>query len=261
MLWAGLAGPASACGAAAAACATATGDYLLRLPGGGPVRGTVLFLHGHGGSAAQMMADPALAAPLASRGYALAAAEGMPRQGGAGHGWAFRGGGARDDAAYLAEVMEDLAARHGLPRGNILLAGFSSGGFMTSYLACSDPQAARGFAPVAGGFWRPLPADCAGPVRLLHVHGWSDGVVPLEGRRLGSGAMQGDIFAGMEIWRRANRCAAMAPGEVSAQDGLWRRSWRDCAPEAALDLVLHPGGHVLPPGWAALALDWFEALP
>jgi hypothetical protein len=23
--------------------------------------------------------------------------------------------------------------------------------------------------------------------------------------------------------------------------------------------VLHPGGHEVPAGWAALALDWFEA--
>ncbi|WP_108257571.1 alpha/beta hydrolase family esterase [Mangrovicoccus ximenensis] len=128
---------------------------------------------------------------------------------GGGNSWAFRGGG-RDEPGYFAELFGLLETRHGLPRGRILMAGFSAGGFMTSYLACAEPGIVRGFAPVSGGFWRPLPEACAGPVRLFHTHGWGDMTVPLEGRYLRNGTLaQGDIFAGLELWRQANACAAM----------------------------------------------------
>ena len=39
---------------------------------------------------------------------------------------------------------------------------------------------------------------------------------------------------------------------------FWRRAWDQCASGTALALVLHPGGHEVPAGWAAL--DWFEAV-
>lgn len=39
------------------------------------------------------------------------------------------------------------------------------------------------------------------------------------------------------------------------------RSWSECADGSRLALVLHPGGHMIPPGWGALALDWFEGGP
>ena len=41
---------------------------------------------------------------------------------------------------------------------------------------------AAAYAPVAGSFWRPHPdmEACAGPVDLLHTHGWRDKTVPLD---------------------------------------------------------------------------------
>ena len=133
---------------------------------------------------------------------------------------------------------------------------------MVTYLACEAPESFAAYAPVSGGFWRPHPAGCAGPVRLLHTHGWSDTTVPLEGRFLGGGRFQqGDIFAGLEIWRAANRCPDQRPDAHAATGPFWRRSWTGCAPGSALELALFPGGHTVPEGWADLALDWFEALP
>ncbi|WP_240722845.1 polyhydroxybutyrate depolymerase [Poseidonocella sp. HB161398] len=251
--------PAFACGGTEF-CATSTGRYLLSLPDG-PPQGAVVFLHGHGGSAEGSMRNREMAEAVLGRGYALAAAEGMPRGRGNGNSWAFRGGG-RDEPGYFAELFTQLAERHGVPRDRILMAGFSAGGFMTSYLACAEPGIARGFAPVSGGFWRPMPESCAGPVRLFHTHGWSDRTVPLEGRYLGNaGAAQGDIFAGMELWRQANGCDAMRPDQITAEGPFWRRSWTGCTPGSSLEFALFPGGHMVPPGWAGMVLDWFEALP
>ncbi|WP_172331318.1 PHB depolymerase family esterase [Mangrovicoccus sp. HB161399] len=252
--------PALACGTAEAPCETSTGRYLIRLPDG-TAKGTVVFLHGHGGSAEGTMANGAMVRAVLARGYALAAPEGMPRGGGMGNAWAFRGGG-RDEPAYFAELFDLLDSRHGLPRDNILMAGFSAGGFMTSYVACARPQIVRAFAPVSGGFWRPMPEACAGPVRLFHAHGWTDMTVPLEGRFLRNGTLaQGDIFAGLEIWRQANGCTSMRPDAASAEGPFWRRSWTGCTPGSSLEFALFPGGHMVPEGWVGMVLDWFEALP
>jgi polyhydroxybutyrate depolymerase len=83
--------------------------------------------------------------------------------------------------------------------------------------------------------------------------------VPLEGRRLRSDIEQGDAFAAMEIWRRTNLCPRNNPDTTAVDGPLMRRDWTSCAQGGALRFVLHPGGHMVPEGWAALMLDWFEA--
>ena len=88
---------------------------------------------------------------------------------------------------------------------------FSVGGSLTWYLACQEPGKFAAFAPMAGGFWRRHPSTCAGPVKLLHAHGWRDQTVPLEGRPLRAGLEQGDIFEGLQLWRRVSSCTECAP--------------------------------------------------
>ena len=96
-------------------------------------------------------------------------------------------------------------------------------------------------------------------MRLFHTHGWQDTTVPLEGRYLGGGAwQQGDIFAGMELWRQANACADEKPTGFATTGTFMRRRWTDCAPGSALEFALFPGGHTVPGGWAEMMVDWFE---
>jgi polyhydroxybutyrate depolymerase len=250
----------ASCGASPAPCTVQERAYHAALPAG-PARGAVVFLHGHGGSGELALENAGMVQPLVDRGYAVVAPDGQPRAGTDRRSWAFRPppDGTRDDVAFLRAVADDAATRFGLPRERMVLAGFSVGGSMVAYAACRDPGAFAAFAPVAGNFWRPYPAACAGPVRMLHVHGWADGTVPLEGRRLRAGIEQGDAFAAMEIWRKTNLCTRNNPDSTSADGPLMRRVWSSCAPGSALQFVLHPGGHMVPQGWAGLMLDWFEA--
>jgi len=261
--WLSGAGPAAAtCGPAPDPCAIPEGSYHARLPERPEGAPAVVFLHGYGGNGGASVGRARVADPLLARGYAVVAPNGIPQRAGAPPGWGFfPGRQARDEAAFLAAVAEDAARRFGLDRDRMILAGFSSGGFMVTYLACAAPDAFAAFAPVAGGFWRPHPQDCAGPVRLMHTHGWADSVVPLEGRALGGGQyFQGDIFAGMEIFRAASGCARQMPDRTEVAGAAWRRVWTGCAPGAALDLALFPGGHVVPDWWAGAVVDWAEAL-
>lgn len=259
----GIAGTAQAtCGPDPDACLLEDGAYHVVLPdtetSATPM---VMFLHGWGSSGEGTLKNSGLVNSLLARGYALVAPTGSRSVGsGNGHGWSFYPGWeGRDEIDFLQRVRVDAAERFDLDKDHAVLAGFSGGGFMVNYLACAEPAAFTAYAPVSGGFWRPHPTECAGPVQLFHTHGWRDTTVPLEGRFLGGGRFQqGDIFAGLEIWRAANQCPDEKATDFSETDAFWRRAWTGCAPESALEFALFPGGHSVPPGWADMVLDWFE---
>lgn len=261
---AGTSAAQAACGPAQTACALPDGEYHAELPepAAGPAP-AVIYLHGAGGSGKSALGNRGMVRALTQRGYAVIAPTGGRRFGnGTGRVWNFYPGWeGRNEANFLTRVAADAARRFDLDRTRMILAGFSAGGFMVYYLACDTPGSFAAYASVAGGFWRPHPQGCDGPVRLFHTHGWRDRTVPLEGRALRGGAfLQGDIFAGMEIWRSANQCNGENPDAYSETGTFWRRKWTACAPGSALEFALHPGGHGVPRGWAGMMLDWYEAL-
>ncbi len=251
---------AVACGAADLPCEIEGGVYHGEAPDGeGPHPG-VVFLHGYGGRGAGVIGNRGLVTAFLGRGYAVIAPQGVPRRKGeTGGTWNARGNpGSRDDVAFLRAVAADAVERFDLDPGRIVLAGFSLGGMMTWRVACSEPEAFAAYAPIAGVLWRPLPKRCSGPVRLYHTHGWSDPVVPLEGRIVGSGIRQGDVFAGLSILRDTARCETDAPDGFGRVGPYQIRRWESCAEGSALAMALHPGGHAIPKGWSGLVLDWVE---
>ena len=252
--------PALACGDAQTPCTIEGGVYHAEAPSGEGPHPALVFLHGWGGRGAGVLRNRGLVTALTARGYALLAPQGMPRRpGDEGGSWNTRQNpGGRDDIAFLAAVARDAAVRFDLDPARIVLAGFSAGGMMTWRVACSAPGTFAAYAPIAGVLWRPLPARCEGPVRLHHTHGWSDPVVPLEGRIVGGGIRQGDVFAGLALLRTAAGCATDAPDGFARRGDYQIRRWTGCGAGASLEMALHPGGHVIPSGWSALALDWVE---
>ena len=255
---------AESCGAPAEpACEVPQGAYRIALPAGVEQPPAMVFLHGWGGSADGIMANAAMIDALVRRGYALIAPDGIVPPGMAGRRtWDVlrRPAHPRDDVAFLRDVIEHAADRHGVDSDRILLAGFSNGGTMVWNVACLAPGLARAYAPVGGALWEPMPGRCAGPVDLVHVHGWIDRVVPLEGRPLGGAVVQGDVWKSLALLREAGGCGNLQPDEAAAEGDVWQRRWTDCAGGSIL-LSLHPGGHMIPSGWLGRALDWFEGLP
>lgn len=244
----------------AAACQISTGEYHITLPENAnrPVP-VVMFLHGYGGSGLGALRNTAMVNGLQERGYAVIAPNATERRNG-NRSWVFfPGWEGRDEAAFLQDVMADAGDRFGVSQENTVLSGFSAGGFMVNYLACEHPDHFAAYASVSGGFWRPQPTECAGPIRLHHTHGWRDKTVPVEGRQLGGGRFeQGDIHAGLELWRQVNGCASHAPDRVWEEGDDLRRRW-DCGEGADIEFTLFPGGHRVPKGWAAKMLNWYEA--
>ncbi|MGI9333117.1 MAG: alpha/beta hydrolase family esterase [Gammaproteobacteria bacterium] len=254
----------AACGGEEAPCAVPLGDYHFAAPADAGQRGpmpVVVHFHGAGGSGAALLRNGGLTNAAMKRGYVVVAPNGLKRPGRFGTGWSFRPEGLqmRDELAFVKQVLDDLGARADINRNRVLLSGFSIGGSLVWYLACKAPTQFAAYAPVAGGFWRPHPQTCAGPVRLLHTHGWRDKTVPLEGRPLRDGAIhQGDIFEGLQVWRRVNGCQGLRADEFDTEGRFWRRVWTRCDPGTALEFALHPGSHGVPKGWSSMALDWFE---
>jgi len=251
---------AQSCGSAANVCSIESGTYHIRLPESGARTGTVVHLHGGGGQGKSLLKG-GMAREALKRGYAFIAPNGehpgarFPRN------WAVRAknfGHEKDDIAFLRDVLADAASRHGINTQTVLLSGFSRGGSMAWDVACFAPDFASAYAPAAGAFWDTLPERCKAPVTLMHTHGWADRTVPLEGRPLWEGSVaQGDVWASLKIMRETNGCDNRQPERTSLQAGNMWRHWSDCK-AGRIDLMLHPGGHGAPKGWAATVLDWFE---
>ncbi len=252
---------AADCNGVAKPCRLSNGTYHIVLPDGATGRiPAIILLHGYGGEGVGTIRNRGMVDLMLGRGYAVIAPDGQPRDNGNGRSWGFHPDrpSARDETAFLIAVADDAAARFGLKRDEMLLAGFSIGGSMTSYVACEAPAAFAAYAPVAGSFWRPHPAGCAGPVRLLHTHGKADQTVPLLGREIMPDFVQGNVFEAMEIWRNTNGCVTSEPDRTDRLGIYTVEHWETCLPGTDLDFALHEGGHSIPKGWAKMAMDWFE---
>ena len=255
------------CGGRGDPCKVPLGEYFAAWPQAQSQvpRSAIVRFHGAGSEGADVVEDTAMVNSMTERNYIVIAPQGLSRSE-FGNGWTFRTDHVppRDELAFLREVLVDAASRFNIDRQRVLVTGESVGGSLVWYLACRAPSEFAAFAPVMGGFWRPFPEHCNGPVRMLHTHGWTDSVVPLEGRKIVTSqvmALQGHIMEGLEIWRRVNRCNPEATAHTIITDKYWSRTWDDCAPGSALQFVLYPGGHQVPAFWPKLVMDWFEIRP
>jgi polyhydroxybutyrate depolymerase len=162
---------AASCGPAMGPCLIDTGSYHIVVPDGDAQHGAVLLLHGFGSSGEGALRNTGMVRVLLDRGYAVIAPDGQQITGRDGRSWDFLSSSPakRNDTTFIKAVADDAVARFHLNRDKMLLAGFSLGGSMVSYIACTEPNAFAAFAPVAGSFWEPQPSACAGP-RALDAH-------------------------------------------------------------------------------------------
>jgi polyhydroxybutyrate depolymerase len=235
-------------------CAVDNGEYYIHLPENrdddAPL-GAIFYLHGHRGKAVNAIRNKGFQRMADDLGVAFVAVQGVNGT------WSFPTAprNLRDESVFFETVLGDLESRFDLDRNRTMLSGFSSGGFMTWYIACEDSDRFSGYAPIAGAFWEPLPDNCpAENPYLFHVHGTSDTVVPLAGRWLGGGKWkQGDVFESFDVWRRQNGLAE-GQSQKLTDGNLECERW---APEDGLfELCLHTGGHSVEAKWIRRA--WNE---
>jgi len=82
-----------------------------------------------------------------------------------------------DDVQYLADVVDDAAQHTKVDRKRVYIWGFSNGGMMAWRAACARRDVFAAAGVVSGA----LLGSCADPVRVRHIHGSIDDVVPYHG--------------------------------------------------------------------------------
>lgn len=258
------------------------GTYHLAFPddwdGRRPLKPFVFF-HGHGGSGVNEIRNRLLVTSLTRHDYLFVAPDGpmFNFRGTDRRGWAARLEGAtprgkRDDIKFVEAVLADVARRVPLSPAQTVVSGFSSGGSMAWYFSCYSKLPLAGVVAIAGGLRRPLPAggvrqedgsiatQCpGGPRTVLHIHGFSDRQVPLEGRGIRAWH-QGDVFEGLAVQRSTNRCDSR-PDAMVAKGEFWCRTWNTCQSGKPVRFCLHAGGHGFPKDAMQLGLDFLAPKP
>ena len=217
-----LSSPALACGPDSD-CIVGDRSYRLYLPPTvqtGPV-GALVFAHGYKGKASNAMDNAGLRQVADDLGLALIALQSD------GDDWAVAHVPQAPDRTesleygYVDAVLADAATRATIDPARRIAAGFSAGGMMVWTLACGASDRFKGFVAVAGTFWAPMPDACPTPAaNLVHIHGTTDTMVPLEGRAIGE-TSQGDVAEALAMYAAhggfAPQGAVAAPGEMTCQ--------------------------------------------
>jgi polyhydroxybutyrate depolymerase len=239
-------------------CVIGERSYRIAFPeghdGATPI-GAIVFTHGFRGTANGVMRNKALTALAAELGVAFIAAQAD------GPEWIIPGIPSSDkregvdELAYFDALIEDVTTRFAIDRTRLVASGFSSGAMMVWHLACYRGAAFKGFVPMSGTFWEPVPETCpSGAVNLIHYHGSEDPVVPLAGRQI-QDAHQGNVFEAIEMLARSG---GYRPVETEETVGL------ECSRQVAnggklLELCLFAGKHQLKTRHLARAWRIFEA--
>ena len=201
----------------------------------------IMFAHGYGGNARGTMSSRALRGAADELGVLLIALQAP------GRGWslAHAPSNARDrdadtdEIAYVDAVVADVSTRFGVKAQDMVVSGFSLGGMVAWTIACHRGDAFAGYIPLSGVFWAPIPDRCtAPPASIIHIHGTTDKVVPLEGRPIGD-AYQGDVGEVFEMYRQHG---AFSPEDPVAHPSLTCDVARNATAQR-LELCLFDGGH------------------
>lgn len=162
------------------------------------------------------------------------------------------GGGARmmRDVRFISELIDTLGAHYNIDPARVYANGLSNGGGMAFALSCTlaDRIAAVGMVSTAIFLpWRLCTGRTAVP--MIVFQGTADRAVPYHG---GKSWVAPSVFPDIPTWTahwgRHNRCAPR-PVDSTVTTDVWRRTYMNCANDAAVVLyTIEDGGHTWPGG-------------
>ena len=228
-------------------------DYRLFVPAGARhARPLLLALHQLHGSALAWERRSGLDLGAAANGVVVAYPDGVGHSWNAGTCCQPAAGRRVDDVGFLRAVVADVARRTPVDLSRVAVTGFSNGALMSYRFVCTPASPARVAVAVAGDL---VAGACqpSRPVSLLHVHGGTDPVIPVDGEA--RSPIDPDGFpparTSIGVVATADRCGAgsdVAGPLVSA----WRAS--GCAGGARVELLTSARlGHSYPVGSGASA--------
>jgi len=247
-------------------CSLPDGDYHIRAPEGAGPFPAVVVLHSAGETGADIVNDPFYVALILGRGFALVAPTGRPQPYAGGvtaNGWHVRqtSTGGRDDAAFIASVIDVAAQRFQLDRKRTMVIGYGNGATLVWELACLSPAIASAYVPMDGGFYEKLPARCHAPVRMMVMHSRRDGFWPLDESEVSPArgtARPVPITDHLALMARVNGCGSAEAVEGKMPGDTRFTQWRGCYTGAELAFLEQRGGASLSADVFSAILDWFE---
>ncbi|WNV86867.1 glycosyl hydrolase [Umezawaea sp. Da 62-37] len=219
----------------------------------------VLNLHGSGSTGGGQLSYSDMKAAADRDKYLVVAPSGAIASG-SGYVWNVPGvgappAGARDDVAFLDQVVSALAAPLCADTTRVYGTGYSGGGRMISAYACARPGRIAAIAPVAGlRAGRPDPQDTTRPdaqscrpgrgVPVVAFHGQQDNTNPYAGG--GSDVWRYSVPAAQQRWAAIGGCGT-GPTTSQVSTHVSRSVYSGCGTGA--DVVLYSvsdGGHTWP---------------
>jgi polyhydroxybutyrate depolymerase len=160
-----------------------------------------------------------------------------------------------DDVAFTNAMLDKIASEFCVDAKRIYATGFSSGGAMTTWIACSDSD--RFAAAVPGGGVNLVDPSCQkAPIPMFAYHGTKDQFAFFNGiggnptkpdpANAGKFAFFGGVEQDMTYWAKGNGCQPNYTDYKIAPDATLR-VWPNCAVSTQLLLAIG-GGHTFPGG-------------
>lgn len=224
----------------------------------------VIMLHGGGGTARAAMWETEWAVKADKEGFlavfpnAMArdpawpsSFAGNPQLWNDGSDRFYPGQNAPDDVAFIAAMLDDLAARFTLDERRIFLTGFSNGASMSFRAGAELSDRIAAIAPVAGALWFD-PPKVRHPVSMCYITGTADPLNLIEGGvpKLASGAYDSvrakpkpPVRESIVKWAKALGCPAK-PASTSDTHGILKETYSSCMGAAEVVYIAVDGlGH------------------
>ncbi len=234
-------------------------SYLVHVPKGldrSKPTPVVLALHGAAMSGPMMAAFCGLSEKADQAGFVVA----YPSGTGTGPFLTWNAGGFTtpngenkvDDVAFIAALLDDLAAVVHVDTKRVFACGMSNGGMMCYRLAAELADRIAAVAPVAGTITIDE-SKPARPVPVMHIHGTQDNLVPFEagkGPSPGFLKMKG-VEESVQTWVKLNGCEPAPTSRTisQAEDDLKVTSKTYAGGKDGSEVVLivvEGGGHTWP---------------
>jgi polyhydroxybutyrate depolymerase len=152
------------------------------------------------------------------------------------------------DINFAKAIVASLVRNACVDPAHAYATGISSGGAMTTALACRASDVFAGFAPVAAEFYNAAYCGAARVRPIVIFHGTADPVVPYAGGKVATnaGLAVRDTETTAAAWARHNGCTS---GPVTTHLGsqVSRLSWNGCREPVVLYRI-DGGGHTWPGG-------------
>ncbi len=220
--------------------------WLLRLPSGyqeGTPAHVVFNFHGHGSNGAQQFVYGNFTDQAERDGVILVMPNALDQGGGA-LGWEPEVPGSGGDLDFIDELVDLVRAEY--CAGSFYAAGMSSGGLMTSALACWPESPFDGYGPVTFAFYTQESCGSAPPRPIAYFHGTDDDAAPFDGAAFVDG-VQGAVDPApvtAQEWADHNGCDP-DPVEERISEEVVHFSWERC--DAPTNFyVVEGGGHTWP---------------